>query len=162
MTTIVDGNLGVSYPYGATQSTGAGPAFSAYLSSNQSVSNATYTKVQLNTEVYDTNNNFDNTTNYRFTPTVAGYYLITGSIRISSTSPSTYVWAIYKNGSNYAELNVNSSPATYDARSIIQIISMNGTTDYIELYGYCSASSAQTFNAGSNVTWLSGCLLRGT
>lgn len=162
MTTIVDGTNGVSFPYGATQSTGAGPAFSAYLSSNQSVSNATYTKVQLNTESYDTNSNFDNTTNYRFTPTVAGYYLITGSIRISSTSPSTYVWAIYKNGANYAELNVATSPAQYDARTVTQIISMNGTTDYIELFGYCSGSSAQTFNAGSNETWLSGCLLRGS
>ena len=55
----------------------AAPAFSAYLSNNQSISGATWTKVNLNVKVFDTASAFDNTTNYRFQPTVAGYYSVT-------------------------------------------------------------------------------------
>jgi len=48
------------------------PAFEARLSANQyGVANAVNTKVQYDTENFDTNNCYDNSTNYRFTPTVA-------------------------------------------------------------------------------------------
>ena len=55
------------------------PAFEAYLSSDQSISDVTYTKVEADTEVYDTDNCYDNSANYRFTPTVAGKYFVYGS-----------------------------------------------------------------------------------
>jgi hypothetical protein len=138
---------------------GNGPAFSAYLGSNQTPSNATYTKVQINTESFDTASCFDTST-YRFTPNVAGYYQIQAACRISGTTPSTYVWAIYKNGGNVAELNVATSPASFDNRVVSSLISMNGTTDYLEFYCYINAASGQTFNSGSNVTWFQGFLAR--
>lgn len=138
---------------------GTGPAFSAYLGSNQNPTNATYTKVQINTESFDTASCFD-TSLYRFTPNVAGYYQVQAACRISSTTPSTYVWAIYKNGSNIAELNVATTPAAFDNRVVSSLVSMNGTTDYLEFYCYCSASSGQTFNSGSNVTYFQAFLVR--
>jgi hypothetical protein len=138
---------------------GVQPAFSAYLASNQNPSNATYTKVQINTETFDTNNCFD-TSLYRFTPTVAGYYQVQAACRISSTTPSTYVWAIFKNGGNIAELNIATTPATYDNRTVASLVYMNGTSDYLEFYCYCSASSAQTFNAGSYATYFQAFLAR--
>lgn len=137
----------------------AAPAFSAYLGSNQNPTNATYTKVQINTETFDTANCFD-TSLYRFTPNVPGYYQVQAACRISSTTPSTYVWAIYKNGSNINELNIATTPATYDSRVVASLVSMNGTTDYLEFYCYCSASSGQTFNSGSNVTYFQAFLAR--
>ena len=129
------------------------PAFSAYLSSSQSPSNATFTKIQFDTEVFDTDNCYDNSTNYRFTPTVAGKYQVEAACRISGTSPSIAVWAIFKNGVSVTELNVNSSPAQFDSRVVANVIDMNGTTDYLEIFGYISASSSQTFNAASNTTF---------
>jgi hypothetical protein len=78
-----------------------GPAFSAYLSSSQSISSSTFTKVQCNTEEFDTNSNYDNATNYRFTPTVAGYYQISGCINFSSTTKAEFLTTIYKNGSEF-------------------------------------------------------------
>jgi len=135
------------------------PAFSAYLGSNQTPTNATYTKVNINTIVFDTASCF-NTSTYRFTPNVAGYYQIQAACRISGTTASTDVWAIYKNGSNFAELNVAASPAQFDNRVVSSLISMNGTTDYVEFYCYINAASGQTFNAGSNVTWFQGFLVR--
>jgi hypothetical protein len=144
---------------GTVMVSGNMPAFSAYLGSNQTPSNATYTKVQINTESFDTASCFDTST-YRFTPNVAGYYQIQAACRISGTSVSTDVWSIYKNGSNVAELNVATSPASFDNRVVSSLISMNGTTDYLEFYCYINAASGQTFNAGSNVTWFQGFLVR--
>ena len=52
---------------------GNGPAFSAYKTSNQTISVNTWTKSTFTVEEWDTNSNYD-TTNSRFLPTVAGYY----------------------------------------------------------------------------------------
>ena len=60
-------NLADTFAFTGTV-TGAGgvntPAFMAYLSANQSISNSTYTKVQCNLEVFDTDNAYDNSSNY--------------------------------------------------------------------------------------------------
>ena len=56
---------------------GNGPAFSAYQSSAQTLSSNTATKLTFTTEEFDTNNNFASST---FTPTVAGYYLVTAGM----------------------------------------------------------------------------------
>ena len=57
---------------------GNGPAFSAYQSTQQTgISSATFTKVNFQTEEFDTNSNFASST---FTPTIAGYYQINSVI----------------------------------------------------------------------------------
>ena len=63
----------VDYSYLKSANT---PAFQAYRSSTQTISGSTWTKVQFNTEIYDTDSDYDNSTNYRFTPTVAGKYYV--------------------------------------------------------------------------------------
>lgn len=76
---IVQSGATVKTPVSAFM--GYGPAFSAYRGGpNQALTTGTYTKVQLNIEEFDTNNNFDSSTNYRFTPTVAGYYQFQGRL----------------------------------------------------------------------------------
>jgi hypothetical protein len=140
-----------------------GPAFSAYrATSNQSISNATFTKVQLNAEEYDTNNNFDSTTNYRFTPTVAGYYQINANISYVASSGLTQIYlAIYKNGSAYSTTN---SPSSYGAGGNIgrsMQIYMNGSTDYIELYAYSDAGTGTALQFSSVLqTFMNGTLVR--
>ncbi len=57
------------------------PSFHAYRSDSQSVSDSTWTKMQVNVELYDSGGMYDNSTNYRFTPTTAGKYFIYGSTR---------------------------------------------------------------------------------
>ena len=85
------------------------PAFEAYLSSDQTVTSGTTTKVEHNTESFDTDNCYDNSTNYRFTPTVAGKYYVYATVR-GSAGASTLdleMTAIYKNGSTYIENQVD-------------------------------------------------------
>ena len=53
--------------------------FKAYASSNQAVPAGT-SKVLLDTVTDDTNSNYDVSTS-RFTPTVAGYYQVSGLVR---------------------------------------------------------------------------------
>ena len=141
------------------------PAFSAYRSANVNLSNSTWTKIAFDTEFFDTNNNFDSTTNYRFTPTVAGYYQINASITSGASNNNAY-WnqiAIYKNGSAY----IYSSPVfpagniqNYGSQ-LSQLISMNGSSDYIEIYiNVYVGSGTPSYAGGSNATLVSGYLAR--
>lgn len=127
----------------ATMAT-VGPAFSAYANANQTISSATFTKIQINTEEFDTASCYDTST-YRFTPNVAGYYQVNGSVNnYSSTSPTRVFATIYKNGSVYKRFNDGavSSGTFYANAQGSALVYLNGTTDYIELYGFIVASTA--------------------
>jgi hypothetical protein len=124
----------------------AAPAFSAYLGAEQSISSATFTKVALSSELFDTASAFDSSTNYRFTPQVAGYYLINAGIRIIGVNASNKILAIYKNGAAlYSMDSFTASTVSFNGSftpvSISTTIYLNGSTDYIELYGYSNGSS---------------------
>lgn len=165
MTTIVDGSNGVSFPYGATQSTGAGPAFSAYASAAQTVTSATPTKVAIDTENFDTNSNFDTSTN-RFTPTVAGYYQVNGSLRgLATTTFTSMTVYIYKNGSNYkrTQLTITYTAGSASQLSVSDVIYMNGSTDYLELWGNINGTGTLSFPFGSadSTSFFSAALVRG-
>jgi hypothetical protein len=144
----------------ATGVAGTGPAFSAYASANQSISTTTFTKVILNVKNFDTANAFDSTTNYRFTPQVAGYYQINGSINCaSSTSPTRVICCIYKNGTQNTQ-GCDSIPSTGGGQSTVSyLVFMNGTTDYLELFAYIAATVPSIYGT-SNTTWFSGSLVR--
>jgi hypothetical protein len=142
-----------------------GPAFSAFLSpTSQSVSSGTWTKVTLNNEEFDTNSNFDSTTNYRFTPTIAGYYQINASVQLGATGNTISLAqvAIYKNGSQYKVGGLYYSTSANQSQVDLQVCSivyLNGSTDYVELYGF-NTSTTPTFLQGSANTWFNGCLVR--
>ena len=131
---------------GVVQSNLNYPAFEAYLSSTQSLSDASFTKIQFDAEIFDTDNCYDNSTNYRFTPTVAGKYLVYGKIRLQSgadTQLKTSSVAIYKNGSVYSKSQALFWNSYIRAHSptTAYVIDMNGTSDYLELFGYIDVTS---------------------
>jgi len=140
---------------------GNGPAFSAYQGTSQTLTSGIYTKIALNTERFDTNNNFDSTTNYRFTPTVAGYYQINYEVYAATTSTITsFVGALYKNGSLY-EYGVITVLNGNQAFSNSTLVSMNGSTDYLELYISVTGTGTLTAASASGATnFMSGCLVR--
>jgi len=158
----INGTLPVAN--GGTGATVLGPAFSAYAGSTVVVTSGVWTKVQINTERFDTNNNFSTST-YRFTPTVAGYYQVNGDIYMypSSSVAEAAGISIYKNGSG---LNANYNRfTTYGwnemTMNISSVVYLNGSTDYIELYGYMTAGSTCNFySAGGQYTNFSAALVR--
>jgi cobalamin biosynthesis Mg chelatase CobN len=140
----------------------AAPAFSAYASGAQTITYGAETKITLDTEKFDTNNNFASS---RFTPTVAGYYQINGMVCTQTTS-TAIIAEIFKNGSIYAygSTNAGVSGATiaYARSNVNAVVYLNGTTDYVELYGLPAGSSGSiSTNGGAADTNFNGCLLRG-
>ena len=142
---------------------GNGPAFSAYLPANQVIANNTITKVPMSLEEFDTNSCFD-TTNYRFLPTVAGYYQINVAAYISGTAVAGYIIAyIYKNGSSYKFVIAPYVASNgIGGTSLSSVIYCNGTTDYIEFYVYQNTGASQGL-IGTNSTQIvfNGALVRG-
>ena len=142
------------------------PAFSAYQGTAQTFSTGTWAKLNLQTEEFDTNNNFDSTTNYRFTPTVAGYYQLNGNVYVTfSISPGNnhaVGCAIYKNGTEVKEGNVirQTTVAGSCGAVVSALIYMNGTTDYVELYYYTDTSGTGTTGANYR-NYFQGYLARG-
>jgi len=151
----------ITVPTGATLTVPNGglsgqnyPAFEAYLSAGQTVSDSVTTKVQFDTEVYDTNGYYDNSANYRFTPLVAGKYFVYCSI-LGSAGTSNLNWIetyIYKNGSKIKEARYAfvGNPASIVNGPLSGVIDMNGSTDYLEIFGDVNTASGATgeFNEG--------------
>jgi len=102
---------------------------------DQSISANTDTKIEWETVVVDTGSYWDST-NHRYTPSVAGYYLCSGTIRSSGNSVSKKQITWRKNGSAVLEaryqltadyLTSNNLPAP------TTIIQLNGSGDYIDI-----------------------------
>jgi len=111
------------------------PMFKAHLNSAQTIATSTLTKLQFDTESFDTNSWYDSSTNYRYTPLKAGKYLVIGRLRYNNNNTGERSLHIYKNGA------VDSLIAIYCSASgeipiveITSLVDMNGSTDYLELF----------------------------
>jgi hypothetical protein len=125
---------------------GTGPAFSAYQSSAQTLTSNVMTKIQVQTEEFDTASCFDNVTDYRFTPNVAGYYQVSAALSPNNSLTGVRM-EIYKNGSSFKRLtSTGAEPVGASNGSVL--IYLNGTTDYVEFYGAFSSGQPAVANAG--------------
>jgi hypothetical protein len=143
-TTFLRGDNTFATPAGGTNT----PAFEAYLSSTQTVTNDTDVKIQFDTERFDTASCYDNATNYRFTPTTAGKYFCYTSLRGAPTSGTGALEKLsagfFLNGSSYgAQLRQDdrNSNGTLASVTVTTVIDFNGTTDYLEVFGNVDVSS---------------------
>ena len=149
-TEYYSGSAWVALGGGAT----ALPSFSAYANTNQSFSTATWTKVTLGTEEWDTNTNFASS---RFTPTVAGYYTISGRVDLSGfASASTGYVTIYKNGSLYKVLFSMQNAYNSSGAGGTSTVYFNGSTDYVELYVYMSTGTPVITGGSTEASWFNG------
>lgn len=136
------------------------PAFSAYRVANQSVTTSTWEKVQCTTEEFDTASAYDAATNHRFTPQVAGYYLITGAVYGSGTNLTNCGAQIYKNGSSFKAGAVEVAGASSELNAnVCALVYLNGSTDYVELWGYITGTGPEV-TAGASLTYFQGVLVR--
>lgn len=117
---------------------GGNATFLAYCSTNQSIASVTYTKIAMDTVVLNTSGAmYDATTNYRFTPTIAGYYLIivqtayNGNLATDKISTAS----IYKNGTLYNVCQTTCPTNNdYNFSTVTGFVYMNGSTDYVEAW----------------------------
>lgn len=175
MTITLNGTTGVTTPgvtstgtmsstgiITASQGVGGTPAFSVYQGTQQSVTSNVHTKVAFTVENFDTANCFDSTTNYRFTPTIAGYYQINLIVFGTGNTMAYSYTSIYKNGTGYSTTLTAPQGGTNATGVNTSLIYMNGSTDYIEGYGLVSALSGAVLGNGGNSTFvmMSGYLVR--
>lgn len=143
----------ITQPELATGVAGTGPAFSAYPSSTQTITTTTFTKILFQTTDFDTTGGMYSSS--RFTPTIAGYYQVQLSIYPSTSTTETQA-AIYKNGTLYKR---NFLSAINAVCAVSAVVYLNGTTDYIEGYGYLIGASPTVFNA-ANLTYFQASMVR--
>jgi hypothetical protein len=140
------------------------PAFSAYMGANQnSITAVTQTKVAFNTITFDTASCF-NTSTYRFTPTVAGYYQISANVQLQSTTATDSIsLSVYKNGAIYKSSG-SAKPAgnSFPVPTLSVLVYCNGSTDYLEIYAYLDViTSGNLYSNGDSFrSQFSGVLVR--
>tara|TARA_R100001460_G_scaffold79054_1_gene120057 strand:- start:3369 stop:4202 length:834 start_codon:yes stop_codon:yes gene_type:complete len=135
------------------------PAFHAYVDSNQSISNATDTKPAFDTEIYDTDNAYDSSSTYRFTPQTAGKYFIYTQVYFDTGANNNNV--------DYAYIEIKKSGTVIidtmfdfrddrDGRKFAikssTVADMNGSSDYIEVFGSMSANQTGDLRFAGNST----------
>ena len=122
------------------------PAFFAYKTSNQSISNTTATKVTFESELVDSGSVYD-TSNSRFTPAVAGYYIIGAKWRYDTgTNFSTAQFRVNRNGSVISKVtfvNDDSSGMTFNQ------MFYSDADDYFEMFAYQNSGGSVTINGNS-------------
>jgi hypothetical protein len=138
------------------------PAFLAIRSSNQgNVADNTWTKIQFNTEKFDTDNTYDNSSNYRFTPGVSGKYKLfsqVGGYGQSGGVANTMAIRIYKNGTDEVETrrSFDGSEIAENATTAIttEAILDSDTNDYFEVYWYINTDGGVNATVDYNATKL--------
>jgi hypothetical protein len=144
----------------ATASGSSGPSFKAYIGTSQTLSAATWTKLAFNTEEWDTDSNYDTTT-YRFTPTTAGKYSV--DLSCFMYDGPEYRLALWKNGAEAAFMDIKDDTSVQDKNPNLQgstSISMNGSTDYIEAYGFMRAGGTRRVDGGATGNWFTATWMR--
>ena len=171
-------NIGVSgdtvnIPAGVTianagTATGFGVAGSIYFlarrgNSGQSVSNDTYTAIQMDTEMEDSGTVFDPST-YKFTPGVVGKYFVFAQVAFSVTNGTDWdqgTVILDKNDAGYVDTSFKNSMAYITRRGsgsstssfyVSQIIDMDADDTVRVLFqgNWAGASSSQTVGYGKS------------
>jgi len=158
--TVTLGSSGDTFTLGSgvKQSNLNYPAFAVNLNAEQSISSSSFTKVNFDTEIFDTAGAYDNSTNYRFTVPSgqAGKYKFYFDLSAKSSSDDlTYIIsALYKNGSLTKRSETNTNGASNAKFRVFQVIASAildlSVGDYVEAYAYIVGTSpvvqAQTAN----------------
>ena len=123
------------------------PSFSAYMGSAQTISSGTHTKLNFNTESWDTAGEFDHSSNYRWSPQTTGKYLVSAYLRLQASTDEVWV-QLRKNGSTFITL-ADTQPTAEWLTGGVRIINHTSSSDYYELFIY--QGSGGNLNTGANI-----------
>tara|TARA_R110000822_G_scaffold98633_1_gene223105 strand:- start:25 stop:513 length:489 start_codon:yes stop_codon:yes gene_type:complete len=126
------------------------PYFQATMSAHQSPANNALTKVNFDTASIDSDSDYD-TTNKRFVPQTAGKFLIHAEIFLSGNAADNLYSgkiSLYKNGSriNSSDWFFNTNFIDSASLHVQAIVDMNGSTDYLEIYGLVRTNTGSGIN----------------
>ena len=130
------------------------PIFAVTRSGTQSISNNSHTVIQWNSEIFDPDNTFDSTTNYRFTPAVSGYYMLMAQARIGVQADATKLSVVIrKNGSAIARsIDTNKDNNTVNATTLV----LSDTDDYFDVEFYQNTGATRDLSDSTENTFFAG------
>jgi hypothetical protein len=123
------------------QGTSKKPIFIGFQTATQTLTSATWTAINLQSESLDTANAHSTVSNTsRFTPGISGTYRFEGVVAFAGSAAGTRHAEIRLNGGTvdgwapeYIENNFGGGVVTVACRAIFPL---NGTTDFAELFGW--------------------------
>jgi len=120
----------------------------AYRNAAQSIGGTTSEKILIDTISFDTEGVVD-IANSRIIPNLAGYYQVSGNARFTIPYGEHFFCSIFKNGERVsAGAYFRSGSSGQGISNVSDLVYMNGTTDYLELYIWNSYSSALPLAVG--------------
>jgi hypothetical protein len=127
--------------------------------SNVALTNGAFTKIPLNSIVFDTNSWWDNT-NHRYTPQKAGKYRVTATITAAPSGgvATGYSCGLFKNGTQIFQNSLNDSGgSSFESIPMVAIVDMNGSSDYLEIFVFTIVTAgtcgAQADLLGIRFSW---------
>ena len=108
------------------------PSFRAYASSNFTTANSTRTIVPFGNVTFDTGNYF-NTSTYRYTPLVAGYYNFFATVK-SNESQDVENFVIYIRKNETEIMEVNNGQVYYTSVNGSVLTYLDGIDDFVDVY----------------------------
>ena len=125
--------------------------------SSTSVGNDSGTKMAFDSEDIDTDSCYDPSSNYRFTPTVAGNYFFYAQVGTGRNSDDHNKYSnceIKKNGTTVLTSNENNS--FYNTAATRGLINMNGSSDYVECFFYHTFGTTIAVDASNLYSYFGG------
>jgi hypothetical protein len=129
--------------------------FSVYMSATQSTVATTWTRLNMNSELYDISNNYSTST-FGYTAPMNGYYQFILSAQLLSQAATPYILAIGINTTNSETYRIGEIPNTTGN------ITINGTVEVLLNAGdvvyplYYSVTASKTINNPNSVTYFMG------
>lgn len=121
------------------------PAFSAYNSSQQSMGTGTNTKVEFNTELFDTDNAFANHT-FTVPSGKAGIYLFNASVHFDNAAPARYSLSFRVNNAEKSLLE-HGNQGNYSGIQSSVLLNLSAS-DTVDVHFYHNGSFAHNTYAG--------------
>ena len=138
------------------------PSFRAYLSTNQTgTTNSAWNKVNLNTEDWDTDSAYDNSTNYRFTVPAGegGKYSFSMAVGVAPSAGADAATdnckaAFYVNGAKYTkgsgQVLWTVGGVGWDSYIVNTSVLNLSAADYVEAYVYHDMGTSRQLSAASS------------
>lgn len=133
--------------------------FSAYRNAAQNTTGGSFAKVNYDTELFDTSNNFDAVTNARFTAPVAGFYQFNAMVS-SASSSAAHTISFYLNGVEFSRGNKTNGTGAPGAthNDLIQL----AAGDFVEVYVFSTSTVAIEVGATAPHATFSGFFVSNT
>jgi len=123
----------------------------AYNNSSQSISTAVLTTLQLSSESFDTQGDY-NTGTYRFIAPSTGYYIVQVEVLVPGTATNWFAY-INNNGTGVVEASHHGTGSGSSTLSIHDLVSMT-SGNYLEAQVFQFSGGSLILGSGSNHTFM--------